>query len=287
MDFIDSVKLKYKQLDVLGQLIATVVVVNLVIYLASLLYQPIWSWFALPAGFIEPLLQPWAFITYGFLHGGIFHLLINMYILYIMGQFLLNLFTGKQLLSLFWAGVLAGGLAFTAVSAIFTEFLFNTQLVGASAGVFAVVFFVCTYMPDHEIRLFFVLNVKLKYLALVFLGFDLIAIFTGVNAGGSIAHLGGAALGYYAATRMKDGIDVLTGVSAAGDWLGNLFKSSGKPAKKSKMKTVYKSANKKKAAGNPKDQQARIDAILDKISASGYDSLSRAEKDFLFKAGKE
>ncbi len=290
MEFVDTIKAKYAQLNTGGKLVAVTSIITIAFWILEFLYPPINSWFALPARFLPAILQPWSWLTYGFLHGGIFHLFFNMLILYFTAQMMLNLFNGRQFLSLFFAGILAGGLTFTLVSELFPGFFSNNLLVGASAGVYATLFFVCTYLPETEVRLFFILNVKLKYLAIGLVVLDLFGVATQTNAGGSIAHLAGSALGYYSATRMKSGIDILEGFAGMGDSIANLFKSKPKSAKRSRMKTVYRNANqarKSPPATKASDHQQRIDAILDKISASGYESLSREEKDFLFKAGKE
>lgn len=289
MDFLENVKLKYAQLNISGKLVAVISVTTLLFWLLGYLYPPVESWFALPSRFVPAILQPWSWLSYGFLHAGLFHVFFNMLILYFTGQMFLNLFNGRQFLTLFFTGVLAGGFAFTLASELFVSFFFNNILVGASAGVYAILFFICAYMPETQVRLFFVLNVKLKYLGIGLVVLDVIGIASGTNAGGSVAHLAGAAVGYYSAVRMKAGMDILEGLAAIGDGLITLFKSKPKPAKKGNMKTVYRNANKTTATPQKKasNHQQRIDSILDKISASGYESLSREEKDFLFKAGKD
>jgi len=286
---IDDLKLKYAQLNVAGKLVAVVSVTTILFWLLGLLYEPITGWFALPSRFVPAILQPWSWLTYGFLDGGIFHLFFNMLILYFTGQMMLNLFSGRQFLTLFFSGIIAGGLLFTLVSELFVGFFLNNVLVGASAGVYATLFFICAYMPETKVRLFFILNVKLKYLGIGLVVLDVIAIATNTNAGGSVAHLAGAGVGYYSAIRMKSGIDILEGFATIGDGFVNLFKSKPKSAKQNRnMKTVYRNTNKTATPKNSaSDHQKRIDAILDKISASGYESLSREEKDFLFKSGKD
>jgi len=290
MDFLDNLKLKYAQLNVSGKLVAVITITTLVFWLLGFLYEPITHWFHLPARFVPAVLQPWSWLTYGFLHGNLLHLFFNMIVLYFTGQMMLNLFSGRQFLTLFFTGILAGGFAFTLASELFVDFFFNNVLVGASAGVYATLFFICAYMPETEVKLFFVLNVKLKYLGIGLVVLDIIAIATNTNAGGSVTHLAGAAVGYYSATRMKAGVDILEGFAGIGDGFVNLFKSKTKTTKKNRnMKTVYRNANKKSPVPKKKssNHQQRIDAILDKISESGYESLSREEKDFLFKAGKD
>jgi membrane associated rhomboid family serine protease len=287
MEMLDNLKLKYAQLNAAGKLVAIVSLITLGFWLLGYLYAPITGWFGLPSGFIPAVLQPWSWFTYGFLHGGIFHLFFNMLVLYFTGQMMLNLLSGRQFYSLFFTGIILGGFTFTLASSLFPGFFANNLLVGASAGVYATLFFICAYLPETEVRLFFILNVKLKYLGIGLVVLDVIAVATSTNAGGSIAHLAGAGLGYYTATRMKAGIDILEGFASMGDGVVNLFKSQPKSAKKGNMKTVYKNETKTAKTKPSSTNQQRIDGILDKISESGYESLSRAEKDFLFKAGKD
>ena len=151
-------------------------------------------------------------------------------------------------------------------------------MIGASAGVMAVFIFICTYTPEQEIRVLF-FNVKLKYLGLVFFFLDVIQIPYG-NAGGHLAHIGGAILGFFYARQLTNGRDIGSGFERV--WKSLFFKKQ--------LKTVYKAQGKPKSnkvKNDSVDRQKKIDTILDKISKSGYDSLSKDEKDFLFKSGKE
>jgi membrane associated rhomboid family serine protease len=293
MSFIDDARYKYNALDTSGKLITVVVITSLIAWLLALTLKLVYSQLVLPSGFVAPLLQPWSYITHAFIHGGIFHLLGNAIGLHIAGRYMLNLFNGRQYLTLFFMGVLAGGLSYTLATSLI-DFWFNPgYAIGASAGVFALVIFCCTYFPDSEIRLLF-FNVKLKYLGYAFLAMNLIGLLTRFEAGSSLAHLAGMGLGYWAAVRMREGVDVLEGFAKVGDYFANFFKKSDSGTKKTtrkkaKMKTVYKSATKTtttaRSASAP--SQAEIDRILDKISESGYDSLSKTEKDTLFNAGKK
>ena len=159
-------------------------------------------------------------------------------------------------------------------------------LIGASAGVMSVLIFICAYMPNQDVRLFGLFNVKLWYVGAFFVLMDLLQITNGQNVGGRLAHLGGALLGYVYARQLLKGNNIGSGFTKWVNSLGDLFK---KKEKKSPLKTVYKKAEAKtdKVAYDKAVQQKKIDAILDKISKSGYESLSKAEKDFLFKTGKE
>ena len=246
-----------------------------------------YQWFELYPDVGELIFRPWTLLTYGFFHAGLWHLFWNMFILYFAGRIFLNLFDGRRFLNVYLLGIISGGLIFILSYNVFPVFQGNfAPLVGASAGVTAVLIFVCAYIPNKEVRVIF-FNVKLWHIGVFFVVMDLLRL-SGGNAGGHLAHLGGAILGFFYARQLTKGKDI-------GEWFGklmdatvNLFKS--RPRTKSPLKTVYKkqSNSKKDSAPNAKDlKQQQIDDILDKISKSGYESLSQAEKDFLFRAGKE
>jgi len=284
-----GLRYQYARLSVSEKLIVINVIVFVLMGLISALIGPnIENWFALPKDFFDFMVQPWSLVTYSFLHAGIFHILWNMYILYVAGRILLNLFDGKRFLNVYFLGVILGGLLFLMSYNIFPTLVgVNTSLIGASAGVMAVLIFICTYIPNQEVRLIF-FNVKLWQIGLFVVLMDLVQIPLGGNVGGRIAHLGGAFLGYIYARQLYNGTDIGEGFSKFMDGLANLFKKRG--GGKAPMKTVYRkqpSTPKTKANYDKQSHQKKIDTILDKISKSGYDSLSKAEKDFLFKAGKE
>ena len=246
------------------------------------------QWFELPKDFIRFLSQPWSLITYSFFHSGFGHIFWNMIMLYFTGRIFLNLFDRKRFINVYFLGVILGGLIFLLSYNIFPALLgTNTSLIGASAGVTAVLIFICTYLPNQEVRVIF-FNVKLWYIGVFVVLLDLIQISMGSNIGGHLAHLGGAALGYYYAVQLTKGNDIGGWFGSFLDSVGNMFKAKEK--KKAPMKTVYRKGSHGPGAQENFDKashQRKIDAILDKISKSGYESLSKAEKDFLFKAGKE
>lgn len=277
---------QYARLSVSEKLIAINILVFVAMGFLTLMGFPqVEDWFALPGDVSEFLSQPWSLVTYSFLHAGILHLLWNMYILYIAGRILLNLFDGRRFLNIYFLGVILGGMFFLLTDTLFIKN--GSFLVGASAGVMAVLIFVCTYIPTQEVRLIF-FNVKLWQVGVFVVLIDLLQISSGgSNIGGRIAHLGGAFLGYVYARQLLQGRDIGAGFSKFMDGLANTFKPS---KKKAPMKTVYKKRNtvtKSKGSYDKDAHQRKIDNILDKISKSGYESLSKAEKDFLFKAGKE
>jgi len=284
-----SIRYYYSRLNIAERIIALNVVVFIVNGLLKILFgfPGIAQWFELPKDFFHYLGQPWSLVTYSFFHAGLGHIFWNMLMLYFAGRIFLNLFDNKRFLNVYFLGVILGGLIFLLSYNIFPALLgINTSLIGASAGVTAVLIFVCAYLPNQEVRIIF-FNVKLWHIGVFVVLLDLIQISMGGNVGGRLAHLGGAALGYFYAQQLMKGNDIGSGFAKMVDAVANLFKRS---ERKAPMKTVYR--KEKKGAGRSENydkesRQRKIDAILDKISKSGYESLSKAEKDFLFKAGKE
>jgi len=252
--------------------------IKTLLFLFNLTEHTFFSWFELsphPSTFI---FQPWTLISYGFLHGSFGHILWNMLLLYYAAQFFLNLFSPKRFLNVYFSGIIAGGVVFMLSYALFPVFEGHyPSLVGASAGVMAVLIFSCTYMPNKEIRLLF-FNVKLMYLGIGLVVLDVLQIPTG-NAGGHIAHIGGAALGFLYASQLQKGNDIGRGFDWVIESITAIFKS------KKTMETVHKAKRKSCQPSSVKSQK-EIDTILDKISDSGYESLSKEEKELLFKAGK-
>ena len=237
------------------------------------------NWLQLSPKFDTFITRPWTLISYSFIHSGFFHLLWNMLLLFYSGRLLLNLFSDKIFINNYFLGVIAGGIIFVLSYSLFPVFKGTyPPMIGASAGVMSVFIFICTYTPEHELRVLF-FNVKLKYIGIVFFFFDVIQIPYG-NAGGHLAHIGGALLGFSYARQLVNGRDIGSGFEQVWQYLFI----------KNQLKTVYKSPNKErfnKANKNGDNSQIKIDAILDKISKSGYDSLSKEEKDYLFEAGKK
>jgi membrane associated rhomboid family serine protease len=281
MSLSNDIKYKLNNLNVLEKIIG----VNLIAYVIGLLFQSNLSWFELPSGFGDFLTQPWALISYAFLHYDFFHILFNMLWLYVIGRMFLSMFNPKMAINIYFLGAMSGGLLFmlgyTLLPSLFGA---ETRLVGASAAVRALLIFICAYMPYQDVRLF-MFNIKLWHIGLFIVILDVVGLF-GLNAGGNLAHLGGATLGYVYAKQLIKGNDIGKGFERLLDSLSKLFKTS----KKAPLKTVHK--NKGKVGGYTKgdfnefNHQKQIDIILDKISKSGYDSLTAEEKEFLFKSGK-
>lgn len=230
------------------------------------------DYLALPAYLPKLLTRFWTPFTYMFMHAGIFHILFNMLWLYWFGQIFEEYLGKKRTLGLYILGGLSGAflfvLAFNTIPAFTHIHAANTTvMVGASASVMAVIVATATLLPDYTIPLIFIGPVRLKWLAIFFVVIDFLGI-TGLNAGGEISHLGGALFGYVYVVQLQKGHD----------WIGNigrLFKT------RSKLKIAAKNITKDPSA---RPRQEDVDLILDKISRSGYDSLSKQEKEILFRA---
>ena len=218
----------------------------------------------------DSLLYPWTFLTYGFLHHSFSHLFFNMLYLYILTQTFSNLFNPRMSLKIYILGIFSGGVLFVLISNSIPVLRINNSLVGASAGIWACIIFLCTYMPNKMISIFR-FNFKLKYLAYVMITYNLLIVFSS-NSGGGIAHYGGGILGFFYANKLNKGHDI-------GKFLDPILDYFTKP-----IKIVHK---KNYNSRNVYNHQKQIDLILDKISKSGYESLSQEEKDFLFRAGKK
>ncbi|PHQ29046.1 rhomboid family protein [Leeuwenhoekiella nanhaiensis] len=282
-----------------ANIVVKLIVINVVVWLGLFLIEwalnmgPILTrWLSLPTDLGRLVIQPWSLLTYAFLHGGFFHIFWNMVILYWFGQIVLNLFTEKRFLTVYLLGALAGGVLYVLAYNLFPVLITSSAyLVGASAAVRAIMIFIATYTPNTEVRIIF-FNVKLWHIGVFVVLMDLIQLPTSGNAGGLLAHLGGALFGYVYATQLAKGNDIGIWWERLADTVAGWFKSKPKQPKKAKMKTVYKNQSRQSTSystsGMSKsEQQKRIDSILDKISKSGYESLSKEDKDFLFKAGKE
>lgn len=246
--------------------------------------SPFLQYLQMPSSSELLLYRPWTLLTYMFTHFDFLHILFNMLWLYWFGGLSLTFFNERQLGGLYLLGGLAGAVLFILSYNIFPYFqnvAANSYLMGASASVMAIVFAVSFYRKDFEIGLFLIGRVKLIYLALFTLVIDLLAV-TSENAGGHIAHIGGALLGVWFASRIKEGKDLTAPVNRLVDW----FVNRGK--RKPRMRVTYKRAETDYEYNARKHQKtADLDVILDKLKRSGYASLSAEEKKKLFDASSK
>jgi len=243
-------------------------VLKTVLFLFNIKGLSIVNWFTIDATLSEFILKPWSILTYGFIHGSFSHIFWNMLILYYFGNILKNIFGEKLILNLFLSGIVAGGLTYLISYNLFPVFKgVNSVMIGASAGVMSVLFFLAAYDPQYRIRIIF-FDIKILYIALFLFFYDIIQIPLN-NSGGHIAHIGGALWGYYYSVKYNNGSDLVNSILS-------YFK------KNTNNKSSFKSKK-----DNKKFDQNKIDEILDKISDSGYDSLTKSEKEYLFKVGKD
>ncbi|WP_425393057.1 rhomboid family intramembrane serine protease [Ekhidna sp.] len=244
----------------------------------------------LPADIGTLLLQPWSLVTYFFTHYDFFHILFNMLFLFWFGRIIQEFLNSKRVISLYVLGGLAGGLLYIFIYNFFPFYadrVADSMMLGASAGVFAIVVGAAVFMPNYTFFLLFIGPVKIKYIAIFYVFMSFIGT-TGANAGGEIAHLGGAVVGWLYISQLNKGSDI-------GGWVISFIqfvKSMFKP--QPKIKVTHRSGNRgssKKssmsASSASKTPQAEIDAILDKISEKGYESLTKDEKQKLFNASKK
>jgi len=287
MSIIEDIKFQYK----IGGIANKMIYWNVGVFLLSipLFYQFKTGVFAYPSWLAvssEPttfFYRPWTLLTYAFFHYGFLHLFFNMMVLHFSSRLFLTFFTQKQYLGLYFLGSIFAGLVYVLSFYLLGH---SSLMVGASAAIMALLVATTTYQPLMELRLLLIGNVKLWHITGVLLLLDLLQIQMN-NTGGHIAHLSGAFFGYIYIKLLQNGTDLSRIVSSVIDFFTNLFS----PKKATPFKKVHVNPKKptvkreSKIVAKDKTQQ-QIDEILDKISQSGYDSLTAEEKEFLFKAGK-
>ncbi len=224
------------------------------------------EYLAFPATISILPIKFYTILTYQFFHDGFFHILFNLLWLYWIGQIFLTFLKPRQFHFVYLGGGVLGAIAFLALLNIIPVFSgLQATIIGSSASVMAILVATATLVPDYSLRMLLIGELKLKYLILAYILLDIMGA-AGTNAGGSFAHLGGALFGFVYIKMLQQGKD----------W-SSLFK------RKPKLKVVKNKAPQKSEG---KVNQKEIDTILDKISKSGYDQLSKAEKETLFKASK-
>jgi membrane associated rhomboid family serine protease len=253
------------------------------------LFHELFRWFQLPASVPQLLFQPWSVLTYGVLHRptDIFHILFNLIGLFYLGQLLRMFANDRVVWFTYLMGVLAGGLFFVLlynILPVFASSVGYTYLNGASAGVLAIVFAVATLVPEYSIHLLLIGPLKLKWLALIYVVLDLVGLLGG-NAGGALAHVGGAATGWFLMTQRKQGrdwselLDRLRWSRPSVQGRGGRSSGTGRPTAPGtrRMSTSTTSGV----------SQVEVDRILDKIKTHGYDKLSLEEKQTLYRASQQ
>lgn len=297
MSIFDEIKGSYKRGTTLNKLIYINVGVFLLLHI-SVIFLVLFNQFgrdesiseilfylAVPADLSELIRRPWTIISYMFTHGALYHILFNILILYWFGQIFMQEFGEKKVLGIYLIGGLAGAalyIIFFNIFPVFDEVRSLSIATGASASVMAIVIAVATIAPQRRMNLILIGPVKIIYIALFLFVTSTILDFTD-NTGGKIAHMGGALVGFLFARSYSRGKDFTTGFDRFMDRVATWFK----PGKR-KMKVTHKKPtndyeyNKQKAS-----EQKDIDAILDKISKAGYESLTKEEKEKLFNMSKK
>ena len=283
-------ELKYKMLNS-GSRVNFFIGINIIIFLtiaiirlAEWLFtregavaEIITTYLAVPSNWNDLIFKFWTPFTYMFVHsqGDIFHILFNMLWLFWIGRILEEFLNSKKLTFIYLGGGLAGAaffiLCYNLIPA-FSDQVMVARAIGASASVTAIIIATATLLPNYTIHLLLFGAVRLKWIALIYIVFDILQV-SGSNAGGHIAHLGGAIFGFFFIKSLQKGKD----------WskpFENLFK------KKKKLKVVSKNYNPNPSKSNYQPDQKTIDEILDKISQSGYEKLTAKEKEILFRASK-
>ena len=287
MNILDDLKLQYK----IGGIALRVIYWNIACFLISLVFFYQYSgggfaypeWLALSSDPNSFLFRPWTLLTYAFFHSSFLHLLFNMMVLNFASQLFLTFFTQKQYLGLYILSAIFAGIVF-ALSYYFLSY--SASIVGASAAIMAILVAATTYQPLMNVRLLLIGNVKLWHITAVILILDLMQLRL-ENMGGHISHLAGALFGFIFIKLLQNGTDLSVIISRTIDFFVNLFKKSPSTPFKKVHKNYQKPTEKSTSRIVTKDKtQQQIDEILDKISQSGYDCLTKEEKEFLFKAGK-
>ncbi|MBS1490886.1 MAG: rhomboid family intramembrane serine protease [Bacteroidetes bacterium] len=278
------------------------IIVNVVVFLLLEILRVGFSWsnqaeifsaiyknFSIPNAFSEFLKRPWTLLTYSFTHdlNQIWHILFNMLVLYWFGKLFVEYLGSDKLIALYVLGGMTGALIYLAAYNLIPnppEFITQSSgggMVGASGAIYAIMVGAATLLPDYTFFLLFFGPVRIKYIAAFYIIISFIGT-TGSNAGGNLAHLGGALMGYVYIKQLQAGFNWGRWITSLLDWIRSLFKTN------SKVKITYRnSETKKTSASRSKATQEEIDTILDKISDRGYESLTRDEKDKLFNASKK
>jgi membrane associated rhomboid family serine protease len=240
--------------------------------------------FSVPASFNALLLRPWTLITYMFTHKDIWHILFNMLWLYWFGRIFLEYLDERKLVAVYLLGGISGALVYILSFNIFPAFtgvVADSVAIGASASVMAIVIAIAAYVPDYTIQLFLFGRIKIKYMALAIFILTSIMDFS-VNSGGKLAHIGGAFFGYFYIINLRHGHDIGKGFNRIIDFFATIFK----PRKK--LKVTYKKVATEYDYNKIRvEHQKRINNILDKISKGGYESLTKEEKEALFKESQK
>lgn len=299
----DDFKREFSKTD---NTLVRIILINVVVFLSLLLVKVIFTlgqsseayvWLVdmlrLPASPREFLFKPWTIITYFFTHEEIFHILFNMLFLYWFGKLVDEYLGSRRLVALYVLGGIAGGIAYMAIYNLLPYFqsqVAGSQMMGASAAAFSVAVGASTLLPNYTFNLIFIGPIRIKYIAFFYIILSL-AQSIGPNAGGNLAHLGGALTGYLFIKLLQNGSDIGKPVYVVLALWTALFRRRPPMRVTHRQKEVHRSTASYAATTTSTviemPDQDEIDNILDKISKSGYESLTKEEKQKLFKASQK
>jgi membrane associated rhomboid family serine protease len=289
----DDIKKTFRHGNSLTRLIYINIAVFILITIAAvigfLLNNPeisekVLHYVSVPSSFKVLLLRPWTIITYMFVHQGIWHILFNMLWLYWFGSIFLEYLDQRKLVAVYLMGGISGALVYILsfnIFPVFSAVVTDSVAIGASASVMAIVIAIAAYVPDYTVHLFLFGRIRIKYMALAIFILTSVMDFS-INSGGKLAHIGGALFGYFYTLNLKQGRDIGKGFNRIIDSLVTIFK----PRKKLKV-THKKPANEYEYNKLKAEHQALINNILEKISKGGYDSLTKEERETLFRESQK
>ncbi|HRO08083.1 MAG TPA: rhomboid family intramembrane serine protease [Saprospiraceae bacterium] len=273
-----------------GSMLTKIIIVNVAVYVITALlgaFFPeiygtyILPYLAIPGDLLTLLYRPWTIITHMFLHQGFWHMAMNMLILYWFGNIAGDLLGDKKILPVYFLGGLTGAIFYVLSYQLLPDVV-GIYALGASAAVLAIVFTAVFTAPDYLMHLILLGPVKIKYIGLTILFFDIIGTAGNSNTGGHIAHLGGSLFGFLFVYLLRNGTDVSA-------WF---YKNTDKRSKQNKKSSKLKIAHRSEVLQAKKEQNdkgkatSEVDMILDKIKRNGYDSLTEEEKEILYRASK-
>jgi membrane associated rhomboid family serine protease len=280
-----------------------IILINVIVFLLLNIFMLMFKWtglagwygyvegnLMLPANLSVFITRPWTLVTYFFSHVGIFHILFNMLFLYWFGKLVEEYLGNRRLINLYLLGGLSGGILYLLIYNLipyYSQQIEDSVMLGASGAVFAVVVGAATLMPNYTFFMFLLGPVRIKYIAAFYIIMSFVQLSADNNPGGNLAHLGGALLGFIFIKQLKKGTDIGQPLTTLAESIRKLF------ARKPAMKVTYHKKESNRSTVSSYNQasytpnQDEIDAILDKISRSGYESLTKEEKQKLFRASQK
>lgn len=280
-DLFQQLKYNYKN----GNISVKLIFINVAVFVLAVILNFVFfrgnhlgieTYFGAESGIDGFFNQPWGILTYAFFHGNVLHLALNMLMIYFVGQLFLRYFRNEDFLTFYTGGIISGAIFFILFSNILN---YGHLLLGASAAIYSVFFALVAYIPKTKVQFAFInINIPLDYVAYALLAFDFLMILSNDNVGGHISHLGGAVFGFLYMKQFEKGNDFI------GKFVRSL--SFANKTKKNTSRSSTPPRDDYEFNAQKVKKQEKIDKILDKISRSGYESLSKEEKDFLFNSGR-